>query len=234
MKGDLSSLFVTRIDRKMEINMDNNIPSKEEFYEALSVRHGKDNQEKFRAATVAVLGLGGLGSNVSICLARAGIGKLILIDFDKVDITNIHRQQYKLEQIGLEKTKALADNLREINPFMEIETHQVKVNESNIHQLLNEADIVCEAFDNAKSKAMLVNYVLEHFPDKYIVSGSGMAGFNSANMISTKKISKRFYLCGDGVSDVNLGIGLISSRVMACAAHEAHMVLRILMGETDV
>lgn len=212
----------------------NNIPSKEEFYEALSVRHGKENQEKFQAATVAVCGLGGLGSNISICLARAGVGKLILIDFDKVDITNIHRQQYKLAQIGMDKTKALAENLREINPFMKIETHQTRVNESNIHDLIQEAEIVCEAFDNATSKAMLVNYVLANHPDKYIVSGSGMAGFKSANMISTKKISKRFYLCGDGVSDVNQGIGLISSRVMACAAHEAHMVLRILMGETDV
>lgn len=212
----------------------NNIPSKEEFYEALSVRHGKENQEKFQAATVAVCGLGGLGSNISICLARAGVGKLILIDFDKVDITNIHRQQYKLAQIGMDKTKALAENLREINPFMKIETHQTRVNESNIRNLIQEAEIVCEAFDNATSKAMLVNYVLANHPDKYIVSGSGMAGFKSANMISTKKISKRFYLCGDGVSDVNQGIGLISSRVMACAAHEAHMVLRILMGETDV
>lgn len=212
----------------------NNIPSKEEFYEALSVRHGKENQEKFQAATVAVCGLGGLGSNISICLARAGVGKLILIDFDKVDITNIHRQQYKLAQIGMDKTKALAENLREINPFMKIETHQTRVNESNIRDLIQEAEIVCEAFDNATSKAMLVNYVLEHFPDKYIISGSGMAGFKSANMIKTKKLSKRFYLCGDGVSDVNQGIGLISSRVMACAAHEAHMVLRILMGETDV
>lgn len=211
----------------------NNIPSKEEFYEALSVRHGKENQEKFRAATVAVCGLGGLGSNISICLARAGVGKLILIDFDKVDITNIHRQQYKLAQIGMDKTKALAENLRDINPFMEIETHQTRINESNIQDLIQEADIVCEAFDNAASKAMLVNYVLENYPDKYIVSGSGMAGFKSANMIKTKKLSKRFYLCGDGVSDVNLGIGLISARVMACAAHEAHMVLRILMGETQ-
>lgn len=212
----------------------NNIPSKEEFYEALSVRHGKENQEKFQAATVAVCGLGGLGSNISICLARAGVGKLILIDFDKVDITNIHRQQYKLAQIGMDKTKALAENLREINPFMKIETHQTRVNESNIRNLIQEAEIVCEAFDNATSKAMLVNYVLANHPDKYIVSGSGMAGFKSANMIKTKKLSKRFYLCGDGVSDVNQGIGLISSRVMACAAHEAHMVLRILMGETDV
>ena len=209
------------------------IPTREEWLRALVERHGARRQQAFSSATVAVCGLGGLGSNISIALTRAGIGKLILIDFDKVDITNLHRQQYKASQIGMNKTDALWENLREISPYTDLVTHTLKLDESNMYSILGSADIICEAFDKADMKAMLVNYVLENFPDKYILSGSGMAGFGSSNSITTKKVTKRFYICGDGVSDVNDGIGLVSSRVMTCAAHEAHMVLRILSGETE-
>lgn len=207
------------------------VPTKEEFFGALEFRHGKENQRRFNEATVAICGLGGLGSNIAICLARAGIGKLILIDFDVVDVSNLHRQQYKANQVGMYKTEALKENLLEINPYITIESHTVRMTEDNAAKLVDEADIICEAFDQAECKAMVVNAVLTDFKDKIIVSGSGMAGFSSANDINTKKLSKRFYLCGDGVSDVNDGIGLIASRVMVCAAHEAHMVLRLLMGE---
>lgn len=206
--------------------------SKEEFYQALLVRHGVENQQKFDKATVAICGLGGLGSNIAICLARVGIGRLILIDFDVVDVTNLHRQQYKFNQVGMPKVEALKENLLEINPFIKIETHQVRLTEENTVDLIKDADVVCEAFDKAECKAMLTDIVFTNYPDKYLVSSSGMAGFGSANEIVTKRITSRFYLSGDGVSDVNSGIGLISSRVMACAAHEAHMALRILMGET--
>jgi sulfur carrier protein ThiS adenylyltransferase len=209
------------------------IPTKEEFYQALIERHGADNQKKFDEAVVAICGLGGLGSNIATCLARAGVGHLILIDFDSVDVTNLHRQQYKINQVGIAKTDALKANLEEINPFIKIETHQVKMTEANSKSLIEKASIVCEAFDSAQIKAMLVNLVLEQMPEKYILSSSGMAGFNSANDISTRKVSKKFYMSGDGVSDVNDGIGLISSRVMVCGAHEAHMVIRILIGELD-
>ena len=133
----------------------------------------------------------------------------------------------------MNKTDALWENLREISPYTDLVTHTLKLDESNMYSILGSADIICEAFDKAEMKAMLVNYVLENFSDKYILSGSGMAGFGSSNSITTKKVTKRFYICGDGVSDVNDGIGLVSSRVMTCAAHEAHMVLRILSGETE-
>ncbi len=209
------------------------LPTKEEFYEALVERHGRENQEKFSKATVAICGLGGLGSNIAICLARAGVGKLILIDYDKVDVTNLHRQQYKANQVGMLKTYAMMENLMEINPYLQAEAYSVILNENNLQDILKEADIVCEAFDDARYKAMLVNEVLEKFGEKYILSSSGMAGFGSANLITTKKLSGRFYLCGDGVSNVEDGIGLVASRVMVCAAQEAHMVLRILMGECE-
>ena len=173
-------------------------------------------------------GLGGLGSNIAVSLSRAGIGKLILIDFDRVDITNLHRQQYKASQIGRYKTEALSENLKEIAPYIELEAHSVRITEDNAVCLLKNADIVCEAFDNAECKAMLTNTVLERMPEKYLVAASGMAGLGSANSIKTRRVTKRFDLCGDGESDLEEAGSLVSSRVMLCAAHQAHTVLRIL------
>ena len=211
----------------------NLIPTKEEWNKALAERHGEKLQTKFSSVTVAICGLGGLGSNVAISLARAGIGKLILIDFDRVDITNLHRQQYKANQLGMNKTDALRDNLLEIAPYVTLETHTICVKEENATHLLQGADIICEAFDDAECKAMLTNLVLEEMPDKYLVAASGMAGFGSVNSIRTRKITSRFYLCGDEKSDVQSEGGLVSSRVMLCAAHQAHTVLRILAGEFE-
>ena len=210
------------------------IPSKEEWIKALNDRHGIGFREKISLTVVAVCGLGGLGSNIAISLARAGIGKLILIDFDKVDITNLHRQQYKANQIGMCKTEALQNNLKEINPYLETKRHTICLDESNAKDVLADADIICEAFDNAEAKANIVNFVLSEMPDKYIVAASGMAGLDSANLIKTRKVSKRFYLCGDEVSDIKDGIGLVSTRVMLCAAHQAHTVLRIIAEEYEV
>ena len=210
------------------------IPSKNEWMDALITRHGLDLQKRFSSATIAICGLGGLGSNIAIALARAGIGKLLLIDFDRVDITNLLRQQYKANQIGLYKADALAENLLEIAPYTEIQTVTTKITEENFMDLLKDADIVCEAFDNAESKAMLVNGVLEQLPLCYLVAASGMAGMGTPNTIKTRKVMKRFYLCGDEVSDVANTIGLVAPRVMLCAAHQAHTVLRILAGEYEV
>lgn len=99
--------------------------------------------------------------------------------------------------------------------------------------MLQNAQIICEAFDRAENKAMLVNRVLETMPEKFLVAASGMAGISSANSVRTRRITSRFYLCGDESSDTGSGLGLVSSRVMCCAAHEAHMVLRILAEQTE-
>ncbi len=210
------------------------IPDKNEWTKALEERHGKALQDKISSKTVAICGLGGLGSNIAILLARAGVKKLILIDFDKVDITNLHRQQYKACQVGMYKTKALACNLKEITPYLETEIHTVSMDENNYYALLQSADIICEAFDKAEEKANLVNFVLSEMPEKYIVAASGMAGLDSANLVKTRRISKRFYLCGDEKSDAKDGIGLVASRVSVCASHQAHVVLRIIAEELEV
>ena len=209
------------------------IPTKEEMQRTLEARHGKELQAKFTGSTAAICGLGGLGSNIAVSLARAGVGRLILIDFDQVDISNLHRQQYMADQIGLYKTEALTENLKRIAPYVEIISHTARISEENFREFLQDADIICEAFDDAEAKAMLVNGVLEQLHTKYLIAASGMAGLSSANSIKTRRVMERFYLCGDGVSDVSDDIGLVAPRVMLCAAHQAQMVLRILSGEYE-
>lgn len=207
------------------------IPTREEMEQAFEMRHGKELQKKFSSAVVAVCGLGGLGSHIAIALARSGIGKLILIDFDCVDVTNLHRQQYKAAQVGKCKTEALRENLREIAPYLSTEVHNVKIIRDNARELLKDADIICEAFDDAESKAMLTDVVLCSMQGKYLVAASGMAGMGSANDIRTRKITEHFYLCGDEISEIKEQHSLVASRVMVCAAHQAHAVLRILAGK---
>lgn len=209
----------------------NYTPTQEEIENTLISRHGLELHTKFKNASVAICGLGGLGSNIAIALARVGIGRLHLIDFDKVDLSNIHRQQYLLPQIGMYKTDAMRSTLQAINPYIDIISDTQTVTEANITKLLEHESVICEAFDNPQSKAMLVNTISEVFPDKYIVSASGMAGISSANNIKTRKITDHFYLCGDGTSEVTDDIGLISARVMVCAAHQAHAILRLVAGD---
>lgn len=205
------------------------IPSREEIEQALELRHTKAVQDKIRKAQVAVCGLGGLGSNIAVSLARCGIGGLHLIDFDRVDLTNLNRQQYTLAQLGKPKPEALKEILLAINPYLDIRTDWVRMTEENIPELLKEEPYICEAFDAPEAKAMLTNGILTHFPEKYLVGASGMAGFGESNRIQTRRIFPHYYLCGDCISDITECGGLMAPRVMLCAAHQANKILEIII-----
>ena len=204
-----------------------------DFKNAMIERHGEEIYKKISSSSVAIAGLGGLGSNIAISLARCGVGKLLLVDFDRVDISNINRQQYFYEQIGIKKTKALSEIIKKINPYINIETKCIKVTEENAQEIFDGYKIVCEAFDDAQNKAMLVNALLEK-TDAYIVAASGMAGYSSSNSIQTKKAMERLYLCGDFVTDIKDANGLMAPRVAICANHQANMVIRLICDEYDV
>lgn len=207
--------------------------TRKQLEQAMDQRFSKEVYEKFKQAKVCIAGLGGLGSNIAIMLARSGIGTLKLIDFDKVDVTNLNRQAYRIEHINLPKTEALREMIGEINPYIRVETIQAKVTEENLQEFFAGETLVCEAFDNPEYKAMLANYLLEQQPETIVVSGSGMAGVGSSNHICTRQKMKRLYVCGDGESDAYAGMGLLSPRVSICAGHQANMLLRLILGETE-
>ena len=198
--------------------------------EDLLKRNVKGIAKKLKEAEVCILGLGGLGSNVAVLLARSGIGYLKLIDFDVVEASNLNRQQYRISHIGMKKTEAIKTIIKEINPFVEIETLDIKVDRENIYSIVGDIEIVVEAFDRAETKAMILEELLTD-KNKIVVSASGMAGLGSANEIVTKKIKDNFYLVGDNYSDYEEYLGIMSTRVMICAAHQANVVLRLILGE---
>ena len=208
------------------------VPTKKDFEKIMIERHTKNVYNKLKLSAVAIAGLGGLGSNVAIALARAGIGHLHLVDFDKVDISNLNRQQYSIKHIGLYKTEALKSIINEINPYIEITYDTVKVTEDNVKILFKQYTYICEAFDSPEAKAMLINSL--PLSEKKIVAASGMAGYLSSNTIVTRKITNNFYLCGDGVTDSQDVNGLMAPRVMICAAHEANQIVRLILGEEEV
>ena len=200
--------------------------------EDLLKRNVKGISKKLKKAKVCILGLGGLGSNVATLLARAGIGSLKLVDFDIVEASNLNRQQYRISHIGMKKTEAIKTIIKEINPFVEIEVLDVKVDRENILSIVGDIEIVVEAFDVAETKAMAIEELLIN-GDKILVSASGMAGLGSANEIITRKIRDNFYLVGDNYSDYEEYSGIMSTRVMICAAHQANVVLRLIVGEEN-
>ena len=198
--------------------------------EGLLKRNVKGISKKLKKTRVCILGLGGLGSNVAVLLARSGIGSLKLVDFDTVEASNLNRQQYRISHIGLKKTEAMKSIIKEINPFVETEVLDIKIDRKNIYSTVGDIEIVVEAFDRAETKAMLMEELLTN-TNKIVVSASGMAGLGSANEIVTRKIKDNFYLIGDNYSDYEEYSGIMSTRVMICAAHQANMVLRLILGE---
>ncbi|QNM05947.1 sulfur carrier protein ThiS adenylyltransferase ThiF [Qiania dongpingensis] len=205
--------------------------TREEIAAAVDSRFPENVRNRLREATVGIAGLGGLGSHIAIMLARSFVGHLLLVDFDRVDVSNLNRQAYGISHLGMEKTKALSQIIKGINPYLDVKIHTVRVDRENAGPLFEECPIVCEAFDRPEEKAMLVNTLLEKCPDTVVISGSGMAGYGSGNEIRAKKVMRRLYLCGDGKTDIADGIGLMAPRVNICAGQQANMAVRLILGE---
>lgn len=206
--------------------------TKQEIDEALIIRHTASIHQRLSTGNVAVAGLGGLGSNIAVMLARMGVGYLHLIDYDNVELLNLNRQQYFMEQVGMKKTEALRQQIQKINPFIKVKTDCCKVTEENLYHLFYDNEIICEAFDKPEQKAMLVNKIRELFPEKTVVAASGMSGYGSSNRIITQRVMNRLYLCGDGGPETNGHGNLMAPRVHLCAAHQANMIIRLLLGES--
>ncbi len=192
-----------------------------------------DLRSALRQAKVAIIGCGGLGSNVAAMLVRSGVGELTLVDFDRVEEDNLNRQMFFRDDIGRLKAEALADILRRIDPSVLLKVVVERVAADTLVDLVREADVIVEAVDTAGDKAMIVNTCTTELPDTPLVTVSGLAGSDSANRIVTERIADNVYLVGDLESDVRSGLTLYASRVMVAAAHEAHVVIRVLLGQLE-
>jgi sulfur carrier protein ThiS adenylyltransferase len=181
-----------------------------------------------KSRTIGIAGAGGLGSNCAVALARVGIGKLIIADYDVVSEDNLNRQYFFLDQVGQPKTTAIRENIRRINPLVEVADHFLKLDPENIPVLFKECDVIVEAFDQADQKEMLIETVLQNFPEKPLVIGLGMAGWGMNQSIHVRKVD-RMYICGDEISEIGPDLPPIAPRVGIVSNMQANVVLEILL-----
>ncbi|MBZ7945180.1 thiamine biosynthesis protein ThiF [Campylobacter sp. RM10532] len=226
--------FATKEDLNLNENDElfciqkNTLPPKDALDAMMRARHTPKLHDKLKNSSVAVCGLGGLGSHIAIMLARSGIGALKLIDFDVVEPSNLNRQAYRVCDLGKFKTEALKEQIKEINPYTQIEIETLKIDEQNLAHLFKGINIVCEAFDTPLAKAMIAQNFHKFYPDITLICASGLAGYGDSNSIQTRKIAKNFYVCGDLVNAAQVGNGLMAPRVNICAGHQANLVLELL------
>ncbi|MGQ9857371.1 MAG: sulfur carrier protein ThiS adenylyltransferase ThiF [Thermodesulfobacteriota bacterium] len=206
------------------------LPSPEELESLMMARHTPGVHRKLKEARVGIAGLGGLGSSVAIALARVGVGTLVVADFDMVEPSNLNRQQYFVDQIGMPKVRALMENLARINPYVRVEGHDEILDRHNVPRIFSSTPIIVEAFDKAEMKEMIITTVLDAMPGHVIVAASGLAGYGPSNAIRTERISPRLYIVGDHVSAAGPGRGLMAPRVGIAAHHQANLVLRLILG----
>ena len=187
-------------------------------------------KQKLASKTVGIAGAGGLGSNCAVALARVGIGRLIIADFDTIVESNLNRQYFFFDQIGQKKVHALRDNIRKINTETIIEAHDIKLDPYKIVQLFADCDVIVEAFDLAEAKEMMIETVLDKLPGKKLVTGNGLAGWGKNNLIRTEQ-TDNLYICGDQTLEVSDELPPLAPRVGIVANMQANQVLEILLGE---
>lgn len=186
--------------------------------------------EKLAAATVGIAGCGGLGSNAAVALARAGIGRLILVDHDRVEPSNLNRQHYFQSDIGKVKVEALGHHIREINPAIALELHDIELTPEHVPEVFAQADLLIEAFDRAENKRWLIESWCKNFPDRHIVCGSGLSGCGSTDTLGVHS-SGHIHMCGDEETDMSLG--LCAARVGIVANMQANVAIEILIRAAD-
>ncbi|MEF3254322.1 MAG: sulfur carrier protein ThiS adenylyltransferase ThiF [Deferribacterales bacterium] len=207
------------------------IPSDQELECLLVSRHSPGVYEILKKSSVVVAGVGGLGSNIVVSLSRMGVGRIRFIDFDVVEPSNINRQYYFIDQIGMKKVFALHNTLLRINPYINYEPIDAKIDEKNSHQLLKGFDVVIEAFDKAEEKSKLTSFMLSNLKDIPFIAASGVAGYGDTEKIKINRIKENFFLVGDLKSGADVGMGLMATRVAVAANIQANLAVRIMLGD---
>ena len=209
------------------------VPKADELEALMVSRHTPGVHARMKKSKVGIAGLGGLGSAVAIALARVGIGSLILADFDVVEPSNLNRQHYSIDHIGVAKTEAMSQILTNISPYIQVITHKVVLDQNNIPLLYKDANVIVECLDRAEAKAMFIQTVAEFLPEVFIIGASGLAGYGDSNSIQTRKLGEKIFMVGDLLKAAEPGRGLMAPRVGIAAHHQANLVVSLLMDPED-
>lgn len=206
-------------------------PTQAEMESLIIARHSPKVFEKLKNARVGIAGLGGLGSHIAMNLARTGVGFLKLVDYDVVEPSNLNRQCYNMDQIGMPKTEALKENILKAVNITEIETQNLLVTRDNASAIFEGLDAVAEAFDNAETKAMFTEVITKKLPETFLICASGVAGLYPTELFKMKKLGRRCIIIGDFINEARKGVGLMAPRVSAAAGIQSNIVIRFLTGE---
>ncbi|NCC87603.1 MAG: sulfur carrier protein ThiS adenylyltransferase ThiF [Clostridia bacterium] len=178
--------------------------------------------------TVGIAGCGGLGSNCAVALTRAGVGTLIIVDFDIIEESNLNRQFYFFNQIGLIKSSALKTNIEKINPQTKVIAHNTFLTEENLPDIFAHCDVIVEAFDKPEAKEMIIKSVTKCLPEKYLICGSGIAGWGNNNEIK-EQVFNKLIVCGDNTTEITNNNPPLAPKVGVVANMQANAVLEILL-----
>ncbi|WP_319759033.1 sulfur carrier protein ThiS adenylyltransferase ThiF [Maridesulfovibrio sp.] len=184
---------------------------------------GEDCLRYLQTVRIGIAGAGGLGSNCAVHLVRSGFKNFVIADFDRIEKSNLNRQFYFINQLGRSKVDALCENLKSINPNLDITTNTTAVTRENVHDIFDGCDVIVEAFDDAAAKKALVESFLP--TGKLLITASGMGGAGNSDEIKTRKVRDNFYIVGDMKTECNAETPPFSPRVAICAAKQADIVL---------
>jgi len=207
------------------------MPDEDEMQYLITARHTPKVADRMKKCRMAVCGLGGLGSNIALALARMGVGELLLIDYDVIIPSNINRQQYYIDQIGMRKTEATLVNLERVNPYINYDIKDIFIDKENIADLFDGCDVIIEAFDNAETKAMFIMEASKLYRNALIVGASGVAGLGSHESFRVINAGKNVKLVGDFTAEAKIGRGLMSTRVTIAAGIQANVAVRHVLSD---
>lgn len=184
---------------------------------------GEERLRFLQTITVGIAGCGGLGSNCAIHLVRSGFKHFVLVDHDRIEPSNLNRQAYTANQLGQFKADALLDNMRSINPEVDVSVHIERASADAMSDLFNGCDVIVEAFDGVESKKALVERFMA--TDKLIVTASGIGGYGDTDALCSRQVRENLYMIGDMQTACNAEQPPLSPRVGIAAAKQADAVL---------
>tara|TARA_Y100001970_G_scaffold254843_1_gene330997 strand:- start:531 stop:1256 length:726 start_codon:yes stop_codon:yes gene_type:complete len=201
---------------------------------------GPEGQEKLNNASVLVIGVGGLGSSVIQYLSAAGVGKIGIVDYDKVELSNLNRQLiYKESDLGKSKVEIAKNYISELNSSTEIEIFEMRINEKNLPNIIGDYDILADCTDSLESR-LSINDVCTRFKKKWVVSAVGgffgqIASFNSEdddlnNLNKTYRDLMKHRAFEEDTCD---NIGTIGSVVGAVGAMQATEIIKLIIGNKE-
>ena len=184
---------------------------------------------KLKGSFVGVAGAGGLGSNIAMALARAGVGHLLIIDFDRVEASNLNRQYFFLDQVGDLKVEALKKNIQRAVNGCDVDMINRKLEKGFMADPFRDVDVVVEALDLASTKVSFIEEILLGLPGKPIVAASGVAGIGGSERIRQQRYDD-LYIVEDPQALSSEEDVLLCPKVGQFAHHQANIVLEILVG----